>query len=102
MRSNLRDRRAAPCQAFEGAPGAILEIDREFAPALHRISNGRLAAGFFNIPPHHNHQLSLKLTELGKRLLHHGARLPVMVTVTSVSPTGRSKQHSYSELLTRR
>jgi tRNA-Thr(GGU) m(6)t(6)A37 methyltransferase TsaA len=41
VRSNLRDRRAAPCQAFEGAPGAILEIDREFAPALHRISNGR-------------------------------------------------------------
>ena len=61
-----------------------------------------LATGFFNIPPHHNRQLSLKLTKLGKRLLHHGARLPVMVTVTSVSPTGRSRQHSYSELLTRR
>lgn len=61
-----------------------------------------LATGFFNIPPHHNRQLSLTLTKLGKRLLHHGAKLPVMVTMTSVSPTGRSKQHSYSELLTRR
>ena len=41
MRSNLRDRQDAPRQAFEGAPGAILEIDPEFAPALHRISTGR-------------------------------------------------------------
>lgn len=40
VRSDLRDRRRAPCQAFEGAPGAILEIGLEFAPALHRISLG--------------------------------------------------------------
>lgn len=40
VRSILRDRRGAPCQAFAGAPGAILEVDREFAPALHRISTG--------------------------------------------------------------
>jgi tRNA-Thr(GGU) m(6)t(6)A37 methyltransferase TsaA len=40
VRSDLRDRRRAPSQAFEAAPGAILEIDLEFAPALHRISLG--------------------------------------------------------------
>jgi tRNA-Thr(GGU) m(6)t(6)A37 methyltransferase TsaA len=39
VRSSLRDRRDAPCQA-EGAPSAVLEIDQEFAPALHRVSPG--------------------------------------------------------------
>jgi hypothetical protein len=61
-----------------------------------------LASGFFNVPAHHTRKLSLKLTKLGKRLLRHGARLPVTVTVTSVSPTGRSVRHSHSEILTRR
>jgi tRNA (Thr-GGU) A37 N-methylase len=40
VRSSLRDRRDAPCQAFEGAPEAILEINPDFAPALHRVSSG--------------------------------------------------------------
>jgi tRNA-Thr(GGU) m(6)t(6)A37 methyltransferase TsaA len=40
VRSTLRDRRAAPRQAFEGAPRATLEIDSVFAPALDRIRRG--------------------------------------------------------------
>ena len=40
VRSTLRDRRDAPRQAFQGAPEAVLEINPEFAPALHRISPG--------------------------------------------------------------
>ena len=40
VRSTLQDRRDAPCQAFEGAPPAILEIDPDLAPALHRVSPG--------------------------------------------------------------
>jgi tRNA-Thr(GGU) m(6)t(6)A37 methyltransferase TsaA len=40
VRSILRERRDAPNQAFEGAPEAILEINQEFAPALHRVSPG--------------------------------------------------------------
>jgi tRNA-Thr(GGU) m(6)t(6)A37 methyltransferase TsaA len=40
VRSTLRDRRAAPRQAFEGAPGAILEINPENAPALHLLAPG--------------------------------------------------------------
>lgn len=40
VRSELRERERAPCQAFQGAPGARLEIDLEFAPALHRVSVG--------------------------------------------------------------
>jgi tRNA-Thr(GGU) m(6)t(6)A37 methyltransferase TsaA len=40
VRSNLRDRRDAPRQSFEDAPGAILEIDPAFAPALDRIVPG--------------------------------------------------------------
>jgi tRNA-Thr(GGU) m(6)t(6)A37 methyltransferase TsaA len=40
VRSTLRDREDAPCQAFEGAPEAILEIERDFAPALHRVVPG--------------------------------------------------------------
>jgi tRNA-Thr(GGU) m(6)t(6)A37 methyltransferase TsaA len=40
VRSSLRDRRDAPRQAFEGAPGATLEIDPEFAPALDRVTSG--------------------------------------------------------------
>lgn len=40
VRSALRDRRDAPRQAFEGAPGAILEIDPEFAPALDGVTRG--------------------------------------------------------------
>ena len=37
VRSSLHDVRDAPNQAFEGAPEAVLELDPEFAPALHRI-----------------------------------------------------------------
>jgi tRNA-Thr(GGU) m(6)t(6)A37 methyltransferase TsaA len=40
VRSTLRDRSAAPRQAFEGAPSAILEIAPDFAPALHRLTPG--------------------------------------------------------------
>ncbi len=40
VRSTLRDRHAAPRQAFEGAPEATLEIDPEFAPALDRVTAG--------------------------------------------------------------
>src|SRR5690348_16075400 len=40
VRSTLRDRRDAPCQAFEDAPEAILEINPDLAPALHRVSPG--------------------------------------------------------------
>jgi tRNA-Thr(GGU) m(6)t(6)A37 methyltransferase TsaA len=40
VRSTLRDRRAAPRQAFAGAPQAILAIDPTFAPALERIVPG--------------------------------------------------------------
>lgn len=40
VRSTLQDRQDAPCQAFHGAPEAVLEINLEFAPALHRISPG--------------------------------------------------------------
>jgi tRNA-Thr(GGU) m(6)t(6)A37 methyltransferase TsaA len=40
VRSALRDRQDAPRQAFEGAPEAILEIDPNFLPALHRVAPG--------------------------------------------------------------
>ena len=40
MRSTLRARREAPRQAFEGAPAATLEVDPEFAPALHGVTPG--------------------------------------------------------------
>jgi tRNA-Thr(GGU) m(6)t(6)A37 methyltransferase TsaA len=41
VRSSLRDVHDAPNQAFEGAPEAHLEIDGEFAPALHRVTPGQ-------------------------------------------------------------
>jgi tRNA-Thr(GGU) m(6)t(6)A37 methyltransferase TsaA len=40
VRSRLYDLRDAPNQAFEGAPEAILEINPDLAPALHRLSPG--------------------------------------------------------------
>jgi tRNA-Thr(GGU) m(6)t(6)A37 methyltransferase TsaA len=40
VRSGLRDPRAAPNQAFEGAPEAVLEIDPQFAEALHLVRPG--------------------------------------------------------------
>lgn len=40
VRSALRDRSDAPNQAFQGAPEAVLEINSDFAPALHRIEPG--------------------------------------------------------------
>jgi tRNA-Thr(GGU) m(6)t(6)A37 methyltransferase TsaA len=40
VRSTLRDRREAPCQAHEGAPEAILEIAPAFAEALDRVEPG--------------------------------------------------------------
>jgi tRNA-Thr(GGU) m(6)t(6)A37 methyltransferase TsaA len=40
VRSTLRDRSNAPNQAFEGAPEALLEIQPEFADALHLIEPG--------------------------------------------------------------
>jgi tRNA (Thr-GGU) A37 N-methylase len=41
VRSTLRETRAAPKQAFEGAPEALLGIDSAFAPALHRLTPGQ-------------------------------------------------------------
>jgi tRNA-Thr(GGU) m(6)t(6)A37 methyltransferase TsaA len=40
VRSPLRDRGDAPRQGSEGAPEAILEIDPEFADALHLVAPG--------------------------------------------------------------
>jgi tRNA-Thr(GGU) m(6)t(6)A37 methyltransferase TsaA len=40
VRSSLRAIADAPNQAFEGAPEALLEIDPEFADALHRLEPG--------------------------------------------------------------
>jgi len=40
VRSSLRNRGVAPRQAFEGAPVATLEVDPEFAPALHGVTPG--------------------------------------------------------------
>jgi tRNA-Thr(GGU) m(6)t(6)A37 methyltransferase TsaA len=40
VRSTLAARDAAPNQAFEGAPEAVLEIAPIFADALHRIAVG--------------------------------------------------------------
>jgi tRNA-Thr(GGU) m(6)t(6)A37 methyltransferase TsaA len=40
VRSSLRERGAAPKQAFEGAPEARLEIGPAFAPALRGIAPG--------------------------------------------------------------
>jgi tRNA-Thr(GGU) m(6)t(6)A37 methyltransferase TsaA len=40
VRSTLGDRADAPRQAFEGAPGATLEIDPQFTAALHGVTPG--------------------------------------------------------------
>jgi len=40
VRSKLRSPEDAPNQAFEGAPDALLEIDPDFADALHRVQAG--------------------------------------------------------------
>jgi tRNA-Thr(GGU) m(6)t(6)A37 methyltransferase TsaA len=40
VRSRLRDRREAPRQAYVGAPDAVLELNRDVAPALHRVTVG--------------------------------------------------------------
>src|SRR5215468_6297075 len=40
VRSTLTAPTEAPNQAFEGAPGAVLEIDPDFADALHRVQAG--------------------------------------------------------------
>jgi hypothetical protein len=95
----------ANCRTRVTCVGAITVVvrthnSRAVAAAHRRVSV--LASGFFNIPPHHKRKVALKLTQLGKRQLHRGTRLPVTVTVTSVSPTGRSIKHSYTEVLTRR
>jgi tRNA-Thr(GGU) m(6)t(6)A37 methyltransferase TsaA len=37
----LRERQDAPSQAREGAPEAVLELDRAFAPALHLVEAGQ-------------------------------------------------------------
>jgi len=41
VRSSLRSLHDAPKQAFEGAPEAVLEIDRLFAAALHGVAPGQ-------------------------------------------------------------
>jgi tRNA-Thr(GGU) m(6)t(6)A37 methyltransferase TsaA len=40
VRSSLRDRADAPNQAYNGAPEAMLEINPELLPALHRVTPG--------------------------------------------------------------
>jgi tRNA-Thr(GGU) m(6)t(6)A37 methyltransferase TsaA len=40
VRAPLRSPADAPNQPFEGAPGALLEIDAAFADALHRVETG--------------------------------------------------------------
>jgi tRNA-Thr(GGU) m(6)t(6)A37 methyltransferase TsaA len=40
VRSSLRSPAEAPNQAFEGAPGALLELDPAFADALHLVQPG--------------------------------------------------------------
>jgi tRNA-Thr(GGU) m(6)t(6)A37 methyltransferase TsaA len=40
VRSTLRARADAPNQAFEGAPEAVLQIEPEFADALHLVAPG--------------------------------------------------------------
>jgi tRNA-Thr(GGU) m(6)t(6)A37 methyltransferase TsaA len=40
VRSSLRMPADAPNQAFQGAPGALLEIDPAFTEALHRVQPG--------------------------------------------------------------
>jgi tRNA-Thr(GGU) m(6)t(6)A37 methyltransferase TsaA len=40
VRSALRSQSEAPNQAFEGAPGAVLELDPAFADALHLVEPG--------------------------------------------------------------
>ena len=41
VRSSLRDPKEAPNQAFEGAPEAVLEIDSQYAEALHLVRPGQ-------------------------------------------------------------
>lgn len=41
VRSPLRNRSDAPRQPHEGAPEAVLELDPEFAPALHLLRPGQ-------------------------------------------------------------
>ena len=41
VRSPLRNRSDAPSQAREGAPEAVLELDPEFAPAVHLVRPGQ-------------------------------------------------------------
>jgi hypothetical protein len=95
----------ADCRTRVACVGSITVMLRaHISHAVHAAQRAVsvLANGFFNIPPHHKRKVSLKLTKPGKRLLHQGATAPVTVAVTSVSPTGRSVKHSYSEILTRR
>jgi tRNA-Thr(GGU) m(6)t(6)A37 methyltransferase TsaA len=40
VRSSLRNRADAPNQAYNGAPEAIVEINPELLPALHRVTPG--------------------------------------------------------------
>ena len=40
VRSSLHSIADAPNQAYEGAPEALLEIEPEFAPALHLVKRG--------------------------------------------------------------
>src|ERR1700760_2611255 len=40
VRSSLRDRADAPCQAYRGAPEAVLEISPDYLLALHLLARG--------------------------------------------------------------
>jgi len=40
VRSTLRATADAPDQAFEGAPGALIEVEPAYADALHRVEPG--------------------------------------------------------------
>jgi tRNA-Thr(GGU) m(6)t(6)A37 methyltransferase TsaA len=41
VRSPLRAREDAPCQAHEGAPEAVLELEPDVVPALHLVEPGQ-------------------------------------------------------------
>jgi hypothetical protein len=84
-----------------GAITVLLRKCRSCARDAVRHPTPELATGFFRIPPHRKRRVVLTLTKRGRHLLHHGARVPVIVTVVSISPTGRSIRQVYTEVLKR-
>ncbi len=94
----------ASCRTSVACVGSIT-VSARTCKACAKVAARRqspiLAAAFFNVPPHRTRKVVLKLTPLGKRLLHRGARVAVRVTIVSATPTGRSVRHTYSLTLRR-